>query len=110
MTKTAVLRAIRILAKHYKYQSVYNLEKMQFKIFQNERDLSEIQLAFLDYLAFYNNIYTDISLGEIDSKVIENDIYEDAYVYWRRHKPEEKPKQRAPEHPVTSKWVFKKRK
>jgi hypothetical protein len=106
---------IRKLAKGDKYQSLFSYAKdLRFKLFLNEEDLTEIQIMFLRYLTFYSSIYMDIALGDVDDRVLENDIYEDAYVMYRnknlsnakearsKHKvdKEEKPRQNI-------QWLFK---
>lgn len=85
-----VYDSIRKLAKTAHYQNLYlNVKELHFKLFINERDFSPIQTSLLNYLSFYSNLFTDIYLGDVDEKVLENEIYEDSYTYYKRTKKEE---------------------
>ena len=76
---------IRQLAKTSKFQTLYNSAKeIGLKLFKNDYDYSELQLIFLNYLNFYSIINLDIALGDIDDIVLDNKIYEEAYMYYKR--------------------------
>ena len=82
---------IRKLAKTSKFQTIYNCAKeVGLKLFRNECEYTEIQLLFLNFLNLYATIHLDIALGEIDDLVLDNEIYEDSYLYWRRKSRNEK--------------------
>jgi len=75
---------LRLLAKTNKYQILYNNAKeIGIQIFDNKSDLTDVQLRFLNCLSFYNILYTDYALGEIEFIVFDNNIYEDAYHYYK---------------------------
>ena len=85
-----IMKLIRKLARSNYYQTIYTQEKnLGLKLFKNERDLTMLQINFLNYLGFYSNLYLDAAVGEIDAKIIEDDIYSDAYMYYK-HKVENK--------------------
>ena len=78
------LKKARKLAKTHEYQLLYTgAKEYGFKIFENDRDFSAIQQYFLGFLNFYATISLDIYLGEIDERVLENEVYEDAYSYYK---------------------------
>ena len=115
---------LRQLAKTHEYQSLYSTAKeLHFKIFKNDRDLTDIQFTFLSYLNFYATIFMDIYLKEIDEKVLEHIIYEDAYIHYKNKASKEKfdPEKireqnqyhsglgRKQQKQIKSKWHFKQR-
>jgi len=82
-----ILLLLRHLSKTLYWQSIYGASKeINFKLFKNVSNLTNLQIYFLNYLASYNSLYTDIALGEVEEKVLENNIYEDAYLYYRQKK------------------------
>lgn len=112
---------LRDLAKSQKYQTLFANEKeIGLRLFINEYDYSDIQIAFLNYLAFYYTIQMDISFGEVDEKVFEDYIYEEAYMIWKHKKRKEEMKEttdktslsknqeRKPEKLVKTQFVFRK--
>lgn len=106
---------IRKLAKTNKYQSLFALTKEAgFPLFENKTNYTSIQILFLNFLAFYYNLYTEVALNDISEIVFTDDIYEDAYMYYKR---KEKVKDFTAETPKDKKdknngfaWVFKKTK
>ena len=52
----------------------------------------------------------DIYLNEVDERVLQNEIYEDAYLYYKSKKRKDEKKITKPEEApkVTSQWIFKK--
>lgn len=87
-----VEQIIRKLAKESKYQNLFVATKdlNGFVLFKNNIDLSRIQEVFLSYLYFYYDIYQDISTKKIDKIILSDEIYEDAYMYWKKIKGNEK--------------------
>jgi len=79
-----VLNVIRSMAKSAKYQLLYSQYKPAGTgIYKNKTDYTKIQLDFLRYLIFYSNINTDIYMDEVPEWVLEDEVYEDAYSYYR---------------------------
>jgi hypothetical protein len=78
---------VRELAKSNKYQTIYSNEKpVGLRLFKNDIDYSELQITFLNYLAFYYSIAMDVAMGDVDKRVHDNFIYEDAYTVYRSSK------------------------
>lgn len=80
---------IRKLAKQIKYQNLFSICKDLhcFKLFKNTRELSQIQDIFLNYLYLYDSIYQDLKINHISKHIFDNAIYEDAYLLWKKEKP-----------------------
>ncbi|KKK88762.1 hypothetical protein LCGC14_2739890 [marine sediment metagenome] len=108
---------IRKLAKCNYYQTIYSQEKnLGIRLFNNEANLTYAQIIFLNYLAFYSALYFDFSAGEVDERVFDSEIREDAYMYFRKQnkskardrteKPIKLPNKKEGQK-VTTQWVFK---
>jgi hypothetical protein len=109
LNATELIDSIRELAKTSYYQSIYSgAKESNLKFFENDIDLSSVQYTFFKYLAFYYNINMDIALNEVTDIVLENDIYADAYIFWKNKKGMKDSKNQKPEKDVlsTSSWVF----
>jgi hypothetical protein len=111
---------VRRLAKSSYYQSLFHFcKELHISLFDNKKDFTNLQLNFLNYLTFYNNLFTDIALGEISDKILEDDIYEDAYSYYKAQAYKKQMKDLNKERQVDykypqkyqenfqSQWVFK---
>ena len=83
---------IRKLAKETESQNSFSAckELHSLKLFENDKDLSKIQHIYLSYLFMYYNLYMDIALKKITDIVLKNEIYEDAYMYYKKEKKEDK--------------------
>ncbi len=80
-------KIIRELAKTGKYQTIYtHTKEAGFPLFKNTSDYTENQVLFLNYLNFYYNLYTDVALEYVSEKVLDDFIYEDAYIVYKRKK------------------------
>jgi len=107
-----VEKIIRALSKGNYYQNLYNCAKeLNFKIFKNDTDLTSLQVIFLGYLTFYNNLFTDIFLDEVSDIVLKDEIYEDSYTYYKKKvKPIDDSTllkdKRTENIPKTDTWVF----
>ncbi len=80
-----ILSVVRKIAKSNKWQSIfaYSKEVNNIRLFENDIDFTPLQISFLRYLNFYNSIFTDISLNEVDDSVLDDEIYEDSYVLYK---------------------------
>ena len=121
MNVDKIISQVRKLAKSHEYQSIYSGSKeFGFRLFKNNRDFSTAQIKFLGYLNFYATICMDIYLKEVDSMVLEKEIYEDAYMYYKQNKSKEDTKEEDKQKyeptnnkmnnqikRVTSKWQFR---
>lgn len=82
-----VYQLARKLAKTYYYQTLYSHAKeLKFKIFENDKDLTDIQINFLNYLSFYHTLNIDIATGDVDEIVKTDRIYEDAWAFYKNKK------------------------
>ena len=80
---------IRKIAKKDYWQTVYTMAKDYVggtKLLVNDRDYTHYQMMFLGNLAFYSSLYYDIAMGEVSDRVMQNEIYEDAYYHYRNEK------------------------
>ena len=77
---------IRLLAKSIKAQNLFAAAKeiSSIKLFKNNFNFSKIQELYLNYLYMYDAILKDIITENISKHVIDNEIYEDSYMLWRK--------------------------
>ena len=106
MKGKSVIKNLRILAKSNRYQTIYSQCDKGLRLFKNDTDLSELQIKFLNYLSFYSSLFMDLVMGDIDDRVFNDFIYEDAYNYWKYHS-KEKNKKGETSTPADINWVFK---
>ena len=109
-----LVHSLRKLAKSSYYQVLYSQAKeLKLNIFENTNNFTELQVSFLNYLSFYNNLYLDYSLGEVSEFIFTDEIYEDAYIYYKnkkRRKTENKDmptKNKQENVKPSSQWVFR---
>ena len=78
---------MRDLAKSNYYQTLYlQAKEMNISLFKNDRDFTDLQVAFLNDLSFYSNLYMDLAMGEITEIIFQDPIYEDAYQQYKINK------------------------
>jgi len=77
---------LRELAKSIKAQNLFVTAKEinGIRLFRNSFDFSKLQEIYLSYLYNYDSINRDIILEKISDHVIDNEIYTDAYLLWKR--------------------------
>jgi predicted NAD-dependent protein-ADP-ribosyltransferase YbiA (DUF1768 family) len=87
-----MIRYLRKLAKTTEMLNLFAAAKDMgcFELFKNKNDLSSSQNYFLSYLYFYHSLHTDIVAEEVSEKVLTDEIYENAYNYYRSNKKEKK--------------------
>jgi len=116
-----IVSCIRKLAKSDYYQTLYNQEKyLGLKLFKNDIDLTQVQLYLLKYLRMYSGLCLSISMSEVPSTVLEKEIYEESYIYYKN---KNRKKKALPEEVMStsnpnkkrvmvnsSQWVFKNKK
>ena len=114
---------LRELAKNDYYQSIYNSAKeLGLQIFENKTDLTKIQLWFLSFMGMYSVINTDIAIGDVSERVLENTIFEDSYLVYKKRSMDKdmKKKMQSIKLPTSknkdgveltpkSSWVFKRK-
>ena len=115
MNLDEIVNLIRELAKSSYWQSIYSSAKeVRLKIFENDIDLTEFQVLFLNYLAFYSSLNLDVSMGDVENFVLDNFIYEDAYMLYKREKKYKTDidtkigNNKSPDSNNSIQWVFKK--
>ena len=75
---------MRKLAKSNRYQILYSQHKeIGVNIFQNISNYTDFQIAFMHYLSFYASLYMSIYMDEVGEVVLEDEIFEDAYSYYK---------------------------
>jgi len=79
---------VRKLAKSTRAQNLFVAAKelSNIRLFKNTSDFSSLQENYLSYLYIYDSIHRDIVIDKISAKVMDNEIYEDAYLLWKRKK------------------------
>lgn len=87
---------LRKLARSNRWQLLYAKSKEinGIRLFINEVNFSQIQIAFLYWLSVYHSLYQDLVMKEryLTDEVIDNDIECDAYLYYKSVKKPEKDK------------------
>jgi len=84
-------KCLRALAKSNKYQTIFcNERPLGLKLFVNDVDFTSIQISFLNWLSFYYSLAFDFSMGDVGEVVFKDDIYADAYSYYKNKKRNEK--------------------
>ena len=77
---------LRNLAKSVRAQNLFVAVKevQGIQLFRNNYDFSKLQEIYLSFLYMYDTINRDIIVDKISDKVLECELYEDAYMTWRR--------------------------
>ena len=82
------MNALQKLARSNTAQTVYRHIKEigSLRLFNNDTDLSHLQILYLYYLSMYERLYTDLSMGEefISEEVIKDDLRVEAYLLFKR--------------------------
>ncbi len=83
---------IRQLAKTVRAQNLFAAAKdiATIQLFRNCFDFSKLQEIYISYLYIYENLNRDIVVDKISKHVLDNDIYEDAYLMWKRRNKKDK--------------------
>ncbi len=108
MNTDKVISILRKLAKDPYWQMMYSSSKEQgLLIFENRRNLSYIQTIFLNLMSFYSSIFMDIYMNEINESVLEDEIYEDAYMYYKNKSRKTLKEVKTVEGTKQDGWIFK---
>ena len=85
---------IRKLAKSTYWQSIYYQCKELgcVQLFENTSEFTSYQLSFLGNLSFYSSIHMDIGMGKVSDLVLEDELYEDCYWYYKSQEHKSKTK------------------
>lgn len=81
-----IYQLIANLAKSNKYQNLLVAAKEinNIRIFKNSYNLSKLQEIFINYLYMFDTILKDIAIDNISKKTIEDNIYWESYMLWRK--------------------------
>lgn len=81
-----IYKSLINLAKSIKYQNLFFAAKElhNVKLFQNDYDFSKLQNFFLSWLYTVDSLNKEIITDNISQKVLEDEIYADAYLAWRK--------------------------
>lgn len=106
---------IRKLAKSNRYQTLFVLTKESgLPIFENIINHTEYQILFLNYLNFYYSLYTEVAMNDIPMYIFKDEIYEDAYMFYKRKEKVKDMSGTIPQRPDTIddkdfSWVMKRK-
>ena len=82
------MNALQTLARSNTAQTVYRHTKEigSLRLFNNDTDLSHIQILYLYYLSVYENLYNELNSQEeyLTQEVIEDDLRCEAYLLFKR--------------------------
>jgi len=82
------MNALQTLARSNTAQTIYRHTKEigNLRLFNNDTDLSHLQILYLYYLSLYESLYTDLQMGEefISEQVIEDDLRVEAYLLYKK--------------------------
>jgi hypothetical protein len=83
---------IRELAKTVRAQNLFTAAKefSSIRLFRNTFNFSKIQEIYLSYLYTYETINRDIIVDKISPRVLDCELFEDAYLIWKRQDKKEK--------------------
>jgi len=98
---TDLTRKLRKLAKSKHWQTIFSASKMLggIELFNNKTTFTNIQLSFINWLAYYNNLNFYLEDGSMPEWAYENDLYIDAFMHYKL-KEEKKEKAKAKEENV----------
>jgi len=81
------ISALRNLAKSTNAQIYYHRAKeLNIRLFNNDSDLSNIQIFYLYFLELYSSLYTDLHMQEeyINEDVIDDELRVEAYLLFKK--------------------------
>lgn len=83
-------KLLKKIARSNRWQVLYSQAKElgTLRLFENDIDLTKIQIWMLHFLGMYSSLYTDLAMNEdyIDEGVIEDDLRCEAYLLYRKEK------------------------
>ena len=83
--------SLRKLAKSHRYQLLYSQYKeIGTAIFANTSNFTNLQLTFLSYITFYASLNMSIYMNEVGEIVLEDEIYEDAFMLYKGRQKKQK--------------------
>lgn len=81
-----IIKALHNLAKETGTQNIFQASKEinGIYLFENKVNFTKIQNIFLELLYTYESLKKDIIIEKISNKVLEDEIYMEAYLKWKR--------------------------
>jgi len=79
--------ALKNLARTIYAQILYHRAKeLNIRLFENDSDLSNVQIFFLYYLELYSSLYTDLQMQEeyLNEDVINDELRCEAYLLFKK--------------------------
>jgi len=92
-----IYKSLFELSKSIRIQNLFQAAKdlHNVRLFSNDCNFSRLQESFLSYLYTIESINKDIIIDSISKKVLDDELYFDSYLLWRREnkhkKDEDKP-------------------
>ena len=87
-------KALKRIARSNKYQILYQRAKEigTLKLFDNDTDLTNVQIWMLFFLEQYSGLYLDLAMKEdnISEEVIKDDLRVEGYLLWKKTKKDKK--------------------
>jgi len=79
---------LRKLAKSTYWQTVFASSKILYgvKVFENSTEFTEIQIDFINWLSYYNNLNIYLEDGTLPEWAYAKDLYIDAFMYHMKKK------------------------
>jgi len=90
-----IFDTLQNICKSSEHQIYYHRVKEigSLRLFENDRDLSKLQIMYLYYLELFAVLFQDLNMSEkyISEEVINDPIRREAYLLYRREKRNQKP-------------------
>ena len=79
---------LRQLSRTNYWQSIYcqSKECSGIQLFKNNSDYTHFQLIFLNEISKFSSVCMDVAMGEVSELVLSEEIYQDAYLFYKQHK------------------------
>lgn len=95
-----IIKALHNLAKDINTQNIFQVSKEinGMYLFENKINFTKIQNIFIELLYTYETIRKDIAIEKISNKVLEDELFMEAYLKWKnsdkRNKQKEEKKEK----------------
>lgn len=79
---------LRKLSKNNYWQSVYcqSKECSGIQLFENNSNYTHLQLIFINEISNFSAICADVLMGDVSELVLSEEIYQDAYSFYKHQK------------------------
>lgn len=81
-----IIKALHNLAKDTNTQNIFQASKeiSGIYLFENRVNFTKIQNVFMELLYTYESLRKDIIIEKISAKVLDDEMYMEAYLKWKR--------------------------